>query len=430
MLKRFRQALILLSLALLLSVLALWASDDALIVRSNKIIEARSHLWISRGAMHLDCTGVYVFLRDVRYADELTFARDEITRLPAELRATADTLGPFTFRWQSRFTRRVPLQDLTDSAGQPIYMEQSVPMKLLTVPAWLLAALLAIAPGRAFVRRVRMPRSAWLSPLRFVRRRGVAICTAVSILICIAWIASIVRPAVYYTRPGDFDPHVARSSDGAIELQTNAPQNYARYREHVGQSGVEVYRRRSTTWPLIAPFAYSYDGTSSSKQVPYWFLFVLTAVVPMTWLAMRIWGRREVAGLCPNCDYDLRATTDRCPECGRPIDAATPRISRRRLQAGRFALAALLILLAGVIVLAWTDARNDTALFFAGDLYKSAFWINLANGQLRAFSGVAGRSPAMLMQIPAWVPVASLVAIAGLMFWTGRRAGRIIAHHD
>jgi hypothetical protein len=50
---------------------------------------------------------------------------------------------------------------------------------------------------------------------------------------------------------------------------------------------------------------------------PYWFLVGLTAAGPAAWYARR---RRRLRtrslGLCPVCGYDLRATPDRCPECG------------------------------------------------------------------------------------------------------------------
>jgi hypothetical protein len=57
--------------------------------------------------------------------------------------------------------------------------------------------------------------------------------------------------------------------------------------------------------------------------VPYWFLLTATAA-PAVWCAARLLfrKRRHGAGLCPTCGYDLRATPDRCPECGaipRPV---------------------------------------------------------------------------------------------------------------
>ena len=56
-------------------------------------------------------------------------------------------------------------------------------------------------------------------------------------------------------------------------------------------------------------------------EMPCWFLVIVTGSLP----AFRIAGiyyrrqrnrRRQQHGLCPACGYDLRATPDRCPECG------------------------------------------------------------------------------------------------------------------
>jgi hypothetical protein len=53
---------------------------------------------------------------------------------------------------------------------------------------------------------------------------------------------------------------------------------------------------------------------------PYWTFAVLLAALPAWTFAAasrrKHRERRRHVGLCPSCNYDLRATPDRCPECG------------------------------------------------------------------------------------------------------------------
>ena len=55
-------------------------------------------------------------------------------------------------------------------------------------------------------------------------------------------------------------------------------------------------------------------------QAPAWVAVAVPALMPVAWGCAAVVRRRRVRrrpGVCPLCGYDLRATPDRCPECGK-----------------------------------------------------------------------------------------------------------------
>jgi hypothetical protein len=69
-----------------------------------------------------------------------------------------------------------------------------------------------------------------------------------------------------------------------------------------------------------------HQGSDSQGQphtflmFPLWAVVLVTAILPSSRLIAgrrnHLRRRRLSLGLCPNCGYDLRASTGRCPECG------------------------------------------------------------------------------------------------------------------
>lgn len=59
--------------------------------------------------------------------------------------------------------------------------------------------------------------------------------------------------------------------------------------------------------------------------VPFPYIVAPLAALPAWWLlVMRRRRNREKRGFCMNCGYDLRASKDKCPECGTAIPANFP----------------------------------------------------------------------------------------------------------
>ena len=68
--------------------------------------------------------------------------------------------------------------------------------------------------------------------------------------------------------------------------------------------------------------------TGWEVHCPHWFLLTLFASLPSIRFYRRLRHRRlALIGHCRKCGYDLRATPDRCPECG-AIPAPTLPIAR------------------------------------------------------------------------------------------------------
>jgi hypothetical protein len=127
------------------------------------------------------------------------------------------------------------------------------------------------------------------------------------------------------------------SLKGSVQLKlsrvTVAKTSDARYTQTFKTFviGMRGYHREAARSRLLVPgFQFKHERlrggsfvqSSSNWTVgtPYFAVVLLTALLPCVYLIQMRRGREgRKAGHCLSCGYDLRASTDRCPECGTHI---------------------------------------------------------------------------------------------------------------
>ena len=177
---------------------------------------------------------------------------------------------------------------------------------------------------------------------------GVHVFAAVSTLLCLVIVASWIRScttvdAVYWLRPAQtsggagYDVWRVGSERGRLSLtfyrstgmwQISSPTSWAQ----AGEWGMHWVHRvagdESSDNPppaLWRRLGFDFSNRFSKDQfdafwsvsAPHWAVLVPFGAAPLAFMAARVRRRhRRSRGLCPACGYDMRATPERCPECG------------------------------------------------------------------------------------------------------------------
>ena len=141
---------------------------------------------------------------------------------------------------------------------------------------------------------------------------------------------SIVYAASY---SGTVSLRLNHSQYGPAYFRTVSAEEARRMRQSYPPGHVrgQVVGRSRFTWPAAGPMP-GFRGEHFVSNLnpghrcdewvvaaPAWLPMAVLAVMPALWAYRFVKARRGARlGLCSNCGYDLRASPDRCPECGRP----------------------------------------------------------------------------------------------------------------
>lgn len=129
----------------------------------------------------------------------------------------------------------------------------------------------------------------------------------------------LTRPHVYLGRGGLYLSARAWTYGGSKYPATEPPFAWTRHDKPYYPKRIDG-PRDDFEW---GGFRWNRDVTGDGERsfrgyqvvVPCWVIW-LGVTAPAAWIGGRGLRRRQAAGRCPTCGYDLRATPCRCPECG------------------------------------------------------------------------------------------------------------------
>jgi hypothetical protein len=188
-----------------------------------------------------------------------------------------------------------------------------------------------------------------------MKRHLLNVLTALSLLLCVAAVAVWARsyavgdyfrgvhvahdglpednPAYYYMHLYEIDWYIESDTGRLRVARYTWPSSMADVTRVRQGWQWERWTPRNETEREVGPLrwmgvASSYVGPGGAEDpsspsswwviVPFWLVTAVFTAIPAARGVVRFRRRRRKrpAGLCPRCGYDLRATPDRCPECG------------------------------------------------------------------------------------------------------------------